>query len=261
MEKELDKLEEEITEELHKINTKRLNWILENIDEIVEKVKKNADFQLPFTKEIMEALKKHLIKTLKAGIKRGKYEIDLLKERLNIKVKEEDKGVIPEKTLKDIDKYILKLTQIYDKSVVDRIREVIKRGIEEGLSTRELAKKVKEAGGKWITSDSHAETIARTETTRYYTAGKLRRFFEEKDFVKALQYNAIRDTRTTSICKQLDGLTIPIENKSLIIRYSPPNHFNCRSSWSPITEFEQWNDDSEKMKKVKLPKGFDGEYK
>lgn len=63
-------------------------------------------------------------------------------------------------------------------------------------------------------------------------------------FVEALEYSAILDGRTTEICNDLDGHVHPIDD-AFWDKYTPPNHFNCRSIIVPITERDKWKESGE----------------
>jgi SPP1 gp7 family putative phage head morphogenesis protein len=53
-------------------------------------------------------------------------------------------------------------------------------------------------------------------------------------FVEALEYSAILDSRTTAICRHMDGRVYPIDSP-VWNKYRPLNHFNCRSILVPVT--------------------------
>ncbi len=57
---------------------------------------------------------------------------------------------------------------------------------------------------------------------------------ELEGFVEALEYSAILDSRTTDICRHLDGRVYP-DGAPEWEKYRPPNHFNCRSILVPVT--------------------------
>ena len=56
-------------------------------------------------------------------------------------------------------------------------------------------------------------------------AGKWQGFDEDA----MLQFDAVRDGRTTELCARLHGTTLP-KSHSFWKTYYPPNHFNCRST-------------------------------
>ena len=74
------------------------------------------------------------------------------------------------------------------------------------------------------------ETIERTDTTAAYNRGRLTEFLDPEivRFVKGIRYSAILDTRTTDVCRYLDGKVFKPSDPSLEALL-PPNHLGCRS--------------------------------
>lgn len=92
----------------------------------------------------------------------------------------------------------------------------------------------------------HLETVIRTN---YFEAVNEARFSyftdpEISDFVEALEYSAILDSRTTRICEHLDG-RIFSANSPQWERYRPPNHYNCRSLLIAVTNLDLWEESRE----------------
>jgi len=58
------------------------------------------------------------------------------------------------------------------------------------------------------------------------------------DFVEALEYSAILDSRTTRVCRHLDDRVYPADHP-VWNKYRPPNHFNCRSILIPVTLIDE----------------------
>lgn len=80
-----------------------------------------------------------------------------------------------------------------------------------------------------LTNPSRLETIARTVTTEAYNNGRLSEMRSLGELiVPAVQYSAIIDERTTEVCEELHGRLFKLNDPDLD-RFSPPNHFNCRS--------------------------------
>lgn len=46
-------------------------------------------------------------------------------------------------------------------------------------------------------------------------------------------YKAVMDMRTSDICRSLNGLIIPLSDRSRLMKYMPPQHPNCRSILVP----------------------------
>lgn len=83
------------------------------------------------------------------------------------------------------------------------------------------------------------ETIFRTNVLTAYNGGrhavltapavrKARPFW---------RYDAITDDRTTEICESLDGKVFAADDP-FVDSHTPPNHYNCRSVWTPLSDEE-----------------------
>ena len=87
------------------------------------------------------------------------------------------------------------------------------------------------------------ETMVRTNTfdaineARYnfYTDPSL------EGFVDGLEYSAILDGRTSSICTTYNGHKAPVDDP-IWSTIRPPNHMNCRSLLIPITILDTWTE-------------------
>lgn len=133
--------------------------------------------------------------------------------------------------------------------VIERkLEQAILDSTRQGLSTKrgmELLRKAFDDAGLAPGNSWHLETLFRTETQKAYAAGRWNSLQEPeiKEIVTALQYTAIDDNRTTPLCQKLDGTTLPMEHP-FWRRYTPPNHYNCRS-----TLLEVFADEKVKMTK------------
>jgi hypothetical protein len=56
--------------------------------------------------------------------------------------------------------------------------------------------------------------------------------FEEESGIKSWSYVAEIDDVTTDLCQELDGTVVAVDDPALD-EYMTPNHYNCRSFWSP----------------------------
>jgi SPP1 gp7 family putative phage head morphogenesis protein len=96
-----------------------------------------------------------------------------------------------------------------------------------------------------------AESIGDTSTHRLTTATRTNVFDAINEarynvftdptldgFVEAMEYSAILDSRTTAICRHLDGRVYPIDSP-VWNKYRPLNHFNCRSILVPVTIIDE----------------------
>jgi SPP1 gp7 family putative phage head morphogenesis protein len=68
------------------------------------------------------------------------------------------------------------------------------------------------------------------------------------DVLPLLKYSAVLDSRTSEICKPLDGIIAPVKDP-IWKKVAPLNHFNCRCLLLPIAEGKQT---SAKVKQSKV---------
>ena len=88
-------------------------------------------------------------------------------------------------------------------------------------------------------------TVVRTNSFEAINEARYSYFTDSTldEFVQALEYSSILDSRTTQICNHLDGHTHAAEGDIWGKIYRPPNHFNCRSLLIPVTTFDTWEED------------------
>ena len=85
-----------------------------------------------------------------------------------------------------------------------------------------------------------SETLIRTATDTVVNASRLNTYIKNKDTVKGIQVNAILDSRTTILRRTRNGWAWhlpsyrPFVGTPRKFMGSPPWHFNCRSTLSPI---------------------------
>jgi len=132
--------------------------------------------------------------------------------------------------------------------VVDNIyKTLVRKGImmsasaANGMSLTE-AELLEALEGAGITA-GRLQTIIRTS---YFDALNEARynFFTDPalgDFVEAMEYSAILDSRTTAICSHLDGKVFSRDSNNWDM-YRPPNHFNCRSLLIAVTQNDTWKE-------------------
>lgn len=70
-----------------------------------------------------------------------------------------------------------------------------------------------------------------------FNMGRSITFKKYQDKIFAYRYTAILDNRTTAFCRDLDGKVFQVNDPNYYM-LTPPNHFGCRSIWTPITKQE-----------------------
>ena len=81
-------------------------------------------------------------------------------------------------------------------------------------------------------TNAQAETLFRTETTRYFNEARID-YFKNNTDVDFVQLIAVTDGRISEICESRDGYVIPID-RAQQKQFKPPFHPNCRTVQSPL---------------------------
>lgn len=76
---------------------------------------------------------------------------------------------------------------------------------------------------------NHAATIVRTASNQVSTQAREVVYAENPDIIDSVMWVSTLDTRTSAICRSLDGKTFPIDSGQ-----RPPAHPNCRSVVTPV---------------------------
>lgn len=274
IQKDFDGLESAFLSNAQKLNKKRQAQIVKRVERVIDELQKAhangdkeevkgiiASLKMPSSKEWYKLVDKLIDSAVKAGILRAHFELLRLKELYEFDEWEvvsegyDYDVVLPEEAREFLKKYAYEIGVITEESVLNRIRKTLEDALDEGLPPKDTAEAVRETAGTWM-SPWHAQTIARTETGKMYNAGRLARWMDEENngFVEALQYDAIVDTRTTELCEHLDGRIIAITNGAMVAKFTPPNHYQCRATWLPVTKYEEWEDDFDTS--IQPDKGF-----
>lgn len=147
-----------------------------------------------------------------------------------------------------VDKYIknkydikadgkVKLPDIYENQLANSQRvslklfEELKNGIIKGERYEDISETLKKGYEKRSLSD--VKKIVRTEGTAITNAVGLDMFKEEG--YTEYKYSSVIDSRTTPICRSLDGDVFKISQAERGINF-PPMHVNCRSGFEIILE-------------------------
>lgn len=151
----------------------------------------------------------------------------------------EFKAVVPEKprafTPEDAVKFASERSALlgnWPREFDASVRQIITQAVADGWPTRKTVEALREVFTDFSTS--RLETIARTETTAAFNAGRMAHFERLGDWIPGYQWISVLDARTTKICFTRNGRILLQGNTE----GSPPAHYNCRSILSPITALE-----------------------
>jgi SPP1 gp7 family putative phage head morphogenesis protein len=162
-----------------------------------------------------------------------------------------------------------------------RIDTEIKIGMVQGEDSAKIARRVvgtvslKGKDGVTQITRNQAATISRTATNHIANQSRKEMFEENKDVFSKEQYVATLDSRTTPICRSLDGKIFPVGEGAI-----PPLHFACRSlriavidgnkiknrpaksstTRQLLDDFARDQGIKKVSKRANLPRGFKGKY-
>lgn len=187
---------------------------------------------------------------LKDGFKRGRES--LISELPGAKFVE---ASLPDADLEDALAYLRAksfwISGVTDQKVLSDVRQALLQAVSNGETLDEVMDRIREVFKPYVESSrgdngellepSRIETIVRTNLTDVYNQGRMVQGAMADDALEGWQYSAILDSRTTEICKHMDGKVFRADDKrAMALR--PPRHFNCRSVMVPIVVGETIND-------------------
>ena len=113
----------------------------------------------------------------------------------------------------------------------------IARRIKGSLQFGQEAKSIKQlalAGGELTKATNHqVVTLVRTSVNQVANAASQQIYEANQDITKKYRLVATLDSRTSAICRALDGREFEYGKGPM-----PPQHFNCRSTTVPIVDYE-----------------------
>ncbi|WP_208422105.1 minor capsid protein [Latilactobacillus fragifolii] len=114
--------------------------------------------------------------------------------------------------------------------LAEELREILKKGFIRNATPAEMARELRKT---FNVKRAQAETLVRTETTHVITDTTIESY-KKAGFTK-YQYLAHLDSRTTEICRDLNGDIFAIKNYQPGLN-APPMHPNCRSTITPTDQ-------------------------
>ena len=116
-----------------------------------------------------------------------------------------------------------------------RVSDALKIGIIEGQTTDQIVRRIKGTRSRQYRDGileidrRHAETITRTAINHVTARAKDDLYEENADIIDGVKFNATLDSRTTPICRSLDGKVYKLDAKRPVL----PLHFGERSQYVP----------------------------
>lgn len=114
---------------------------------------------------------------------------------------------------------------------VARVGKMVQKAWGEGWTVQQMTQAIRGTkalnyrDGILETSRRNAETVARTSIQHVASTGRAATWGENADIVTGYRYIATLDSKTTQVCRSLDGQVFELGKGPL-----PPVHPNCRST-------------------------------
>ncbi|MBQ8635151.1 minor capsid protein [bacterium] len=132
-----------------------------------------------------------------------------------------------------------------DRAVVGKkVTEILQKGVTQGTSLQKMARELKQATNQ---SFNNAFRLIRTETSHIDGQVTLEGYKQASDELglEYYEYDAFLDSRTSTICRELNGKRFKVSEAEVGVNY-PPMHPNCRSTTQLVLD--------EKYKQEEKPK-------
>lgn len=149
-----------------------------------------------------------------------------------------------------------------DREIVGKkLTDILERGMVQGTSLQTMTRELKQVTGQ---SFNNAFRLIRTETSHIDGQVTLEGYKQagEELGLEYYEYDAFLDSRTSSICRELDKKRFKVSDAEVGVNY-PPMHPNCRSTTQLVldeeykqeeTEFKEMSEKSIEESKAQIDK-------
>lgn len=237
-------------------------------------------FELAFLDTYMKA-KKNAVEGIKKALKTSTYKVDCDFEKMesykNIPVRIKggsigfieknyaDKFTYQDRFLRDKNKQrAFYITGVTTDEILGKANAIITNGIGK-LDVKTITQQLDDLFNPFLETGEvdgavadpwRLNTIVRTNTTRIFNEARMSAYNDPElnNFVKAYQYSAVMDDRTTDYCEYHNGQVLKAGDP--LLDAIPPAHYNCRSIWVPVFAGEDFEVTWKDKAGLELPKGF-----
>ena len=119
-------------------------------------------------------------------------------------------------------------------SIVKRLIGSLQFSQEPTMISKTLAKIIAEGGQSTAVTDSQVVALIRTSINQVANTASQQVYEANQDITQKYRYIATLDTRTSAICRALDGREFDYGKGPM-----PPQHFNCRSTTVPVINYKE----------------------
>jgi SPP1 gp7 family putative phage head morphogenesis protein len=144
--------------------------------------------------------------------------------------------------------------------LLTKAKGILDRAIRRGTPRRVVEQQLADLFRRYIPSSAdellradRLANIVRTNFSEAFNTGR-NNFFHDPDVwvhIEAFSYSAVMDDRTTDICESWQGTTVRKDDPRYA-EMNPPNHYQCRSVWVPVTVKEKFRA-TDRNKVTRLP--------
>lgn len=136
-----------------------------------------------------------------------------------------------EEITEDVRANFIWLKKSNDLEITTRLFDNMKKSLENGTTFKQWIKDCEEVINKAGLGKQgyYLENVYRTNMMTQYSIGNYKQQMEVVEDYPYWEYSAIEDSRTSNICRQLDGVVKRYDDP-FWSAYYPPNHFHCRST-------------------------------
>ena len=127
-----------------------------------------------------------------------------------------------------------------------KLTEVLEKGIPQGTSLQKMSRELRDITGE---SFNNAFRLIRTETSHIDGQVTLEGYKQASNELglEYYEYDAFLDTRTSSICRELNGNRFKVSEAEVGVNY-PPMHPNCRSTTQLVLDEDYKQEEAQKEK-------------
>jgi len=230
MEKDLDDVETRFKSALRSTLQDARKKLLAKVQKVYGPGYTPEAMSLPYTPSVASVIRSFLLEAAQLGVTSARRDIDTTAKP---RVYKRAEGEI----MKSAEAYIKAKAQvvsdIFTSRVQNKVKSALLAAIRYGDTTREAIERLESVFDE--EEGAYLENVARTNITDAVNTGRLEQFRDPDvaDYIAAVEYSAIMDTRTTPVCQHLDGKLFS-PNDSALTELSPPNHYQCRSVLVPV---------------------------
>lgn len=124
------------------------------------------------------------------------------------------------------------------------LKQEIIQSFMQGISVKDLSDRIEK---RFITDRYNTERLVRTELN--YALNETTRLSYEEAEIEEYEYLAEIDSRTSDICRELNGQKFKMKDAKAGVNY-PPMHPHCRSTTIPVIDYKNLGKKKDETKKI-----------